>query len=103
MKTTAEKIAVMQAYERREKIEVLVGGTQWLEWNRFDGEPCWAWDKGDYRIAPKPPIEGWCAVWKDNGQVSLTSSIYRDKIIPDGLVSSSEERCCRIAFMREVV
>ena len=48
MKTAAEKIAVMQAYERGEKIELFNG--VWVDCC----EPVWNWDACNYRIAPKP-------------------------------------------------
>lgn len=51
MTTLAEKIAVMQAFERGERVETRhkAGGT-WVECER----PLWDWFRFDYRIAPKP-------------------------------------------------
>ena len=49
MKTLAEKIAVMQAFERGEKIECDVGEG----WKNCPA-PIWDWYETDYRIAEKP-------------------------------------------------
>lgn len=50
MTTLAEKIAVMQAFERGEKIETLITNGEWIEVSF----PMWDWQDCDYRIAPKP-------------------------------------------------
>ena len=48
---TAEKIAVMQAFEDGEKIEYrIVNGVDW----KLMGQPEWDWVYGDYRIKPEP-------------------------------------------------
>lgn len=57
MSTTAEKIEVMQAYERGEKIESSTPSGIWVP----VGSPCWNWYAFDYRIAPKP-LECWVVV-----------------------------------------
>lgn len=50
MTTLAEKIAVMQAFERGEKVEDKhKGGGTWAEC----GSPTWDWFLFEYRIAPK--------------------------------------------------
>ena len=49
MTTLAEKIAVMQAFERGEKIEFRAGGNPWV----VTEAPVWSWHNTTYRIAPK--------------------------------------------------
>ena len=51
MKTTAEMIAVMQAFDRGKKIHVK-HNLLCNDWLRCDG-PSWNWQSFDYRIAPK--------------------------------------------------
>ena len=48
MKTTAEMIEVMQAYDRGEQIEESIDGIVW-----FACEPIWNWGKCDYRVKKK--------------------------------------------------
>ena len=51
-KTTAEKIAVMQAFEEGKKIEIDIQdgrGFHCLGWI-----PNWNWEENDYRIKPQP-------------------------------------------------
>lgn len=51
MTTTAEKIAVMQAFERGEKVEARdVWRDAWHECR----SPNWSWCDTAYRVAPKP-------------------------------------------------
>lgn len=50
MTTTAEKIAVMQAFERGETVDCSTNGTYWLS----TSQPSWDWARFEYRIAPKP-------------------------------------------------
>lgn len=50
MKTTKEKIEVMQAYEMGEQIQLLN-----MDGNWEDKEcPAWNWAKCDYRVKPEP-------------------------------------------------
>jgi hypothetical protein len=49
MKTLAEKIAVMQAAERGEMIQIWDGG-DWVDCP----DPTWDWRRCDYRIKPTP-------------------------------------------------
>lgn len=51
MKTTAEMIEVMQAYERGETIEFYHGYED--KW-KYCSDPIWNWLTTDYRIAIKP-------------------------------------------------
>ena len=52
MKTLAEKIAVMQAFERGEKIEAaFIDSGSWSD----SPTPSWARNVFDYRVASKPP------------------------------------------------
>ena len=48
MKTTKEKIEVMQAYDRGEQIECF-NDKQWKDVNN----PIWDWLNNDYRVKPK--------------------------------------------------
>ena len=50
MKTTKEKIAVMQAFEDGKKVEIKAG--HWGEWQpcSIKGYPCWNWETYDYRL-----------------------------------------------------
>lgn len=88
-KTTAEKIAVMQAYERGEKIEYRnIGSMQrWLE----SANPKWSLGVIDYRIAAPDPVPhtiDWshvsddyvCMVTTSHGNHYLATSIPEDGI-----------------------
>lgn len=52
MKSLQEKIAVMQAWEDGEDIEVCYGGGVWA----LTPEPHWDWAARDYRVKEKPLI-----------------------------------------------
>ena len=52
MKTTAEKIQVMQAYQEGKQIEFMnIHGSDYHEWMICDFEPIWDWLTCDYRIS----------------------------------------------------
>lgn len=51
MKTTAEMIAVMQAYEDGKEIEFYHNG--YSKW-RKSPDPTWDWYRNDYRVKPEP-------------------------------------------------
>lgn len=81
-KTTAEMIAVMQAYERGEKIELKCN----ISGEYSDCRPYWNWIDNDYRIAPPKPVphqidwshvgDKFCAiVTTSKGEVYLTTSL----------------------------
>lgn len=56
MKTTKEKIVVMQAYDEGKQIQIKDGGyDDWSDWNA-DYEPNWDWQQFKYRIKPEEPI-----------------------------------------------
>lgn len=55
MKTDAEKIEVMQAHLRGEKIEYKPPSGNWY----VNERPQWDWPQCDYRIAPKVPRRIW--------------------------------------------
>ena len=63
MKTTREKIEIMEAYERGEKIQIY--GAIPNKWTDMNIEPLWDWKNFDYRIKPK---------FKD-GDILFTESI----------------------------
>lgn len=50
MTTTAEKIAVMQAFERGDKVEFRTISGGWA----IHEDPSWNWSNTEYRVAPKP-------------------------------------------------
>ncbi len=52
-KTLAEKIAVMQAAERGEEIEMKFNSEERESWQKLD-DPLWNWGEFDYRVKPKP-------------------------------------------------
>lgn len=53
MKTTAEKIKVMQAFERGEQIEAKMDEAPWVR----SVDPSWDWTTFDYRVKPtKKPV-----------------------------------------------
>ena len=57
MKTTKEKIAVMQASEDGKEIEVRTAGHQ--DWYRASISPTWDWHSFDYRIATESKLRPW--------------------------------------------
>jgi len=64
MKTTAEKIAVMQAFVDGKQIEWWggYGNTDYALWNRDAGpEPSWDWARFDYRVNQGPLVK-WAVV-----------------------------------------
>lgn len=86
-KTTAEMIAVMQAYERGEKIECRnIKQEEWYPLANFWCDRLWNWETADFRIAPPKPVQhqiDWshvgdkfCAiVTTSKGEVYLTTSL----------------------------
>jgi hypothetical protein len=58
MKTTKEKIEVMQAFEDGKKIEFLMPVNGWNEWLPA-GEPNWNWETNDYRIKAESKLRPW--------------------------------------------
>lgn len=92
MKTTKEKIEVMQAFEDGEDCELKslsrVGGLGWDDLNSSISSwtPVWVWDKFDYRIKPKSPIVRW-AVYRDglydvSFEIELEAQHYVDWYVP---------------------
>jgi hypothetical protein len=74
MSPTEEKIEVMRAFARGEKIE-----TQHKLLNEWhpDSTPTWDWANYNYRIKPRPK-ELWVVV-RGEGQMNEYRSTYRDK------------------------
>lgn len=62
MKTTREKIEVMEAYERGEQIEYKP--FQWDKGWRIESDPNWNWSQFDYRIKPKQKVRRWLWAYK---------------------------------------
>ena len=66
MKTTAEMIKIMQAFQDGKSIQVMERGDPTETWNNLiHGKPTWNWFIYDYRI--KPPIKrsGWMNCYPD--------------------------------------
>jgi hypothetical protein len=61
MKTTEEKIAIMQAESEGQIVEVSFIGRPWTEIK----SPTWDWSSNDYRIKAKKPREWWANVYGD--------------------------------------
>lgn len=81
-KTTAEKIAVMQAYERGEKIEAKSNGVS-TRWS-VNYDPRWNWSSFDYRIAAPEPVPhtiDWSHVSEDF--VCILTSSCGDVLLSD--------------------
>ncbi len=57
MKTTEEKITVMQAYKQGKKIECF-SNDRWDDWIS-KAEPSWDWWHNDYRIKKAPELRAW--------------------------------------------
>lgn len=76
MKTTAEMIEVMQAFERGEIIEVKL---QYSGVFTYAGSTiAFDWQHNDYRIAEKPKkmVKMWLWLFKDSGGAYLTTRYY---------------------------
>ncbi len=62
MKTTKEKIEVMQAFVDGKTVEVgrrsIRKGLEWIELPQSE-EPFWHWQDSDYRIKPEPELRPW--------------------------------------------
>ena len=57
MKTTEEKITVMEAYKQGKKIECF-SNDGWDDWI-IKSEPSWDWLHNDYRIKKAPELRAW--------------------------------------------
>jgi hypothetical protein len=87
MTTLAEKIAVMQAAERGEKIQVrVVIGREDIDrepWADVDDTEFigWNWNRSDYRVAPKPPIvhEGWVVFYRGHDKNIYSYGWFKTK------------------------
>ena len=53
MKTTKEKIEIMQAYDRGEQIQIKGSNIDWIDIIDIVS-PKWDWINYDYRVKPKP-------------------------------------------------
>ena len=93
MKTTAEMIEVMQAYERGEKVEAC--------WRRHSNDwvkcelPQWDWSNFNFRIAPKP-LECWIVTNINGSVVAYYESERPAKEHANG-------NCGKAIKMREVI
>lgn len=74
MKTTEEKIAIMQAYVDGQHIQYREDFYD-REWSDFDegSYPTWDWSSSDYRIKPAEPRTRFFVEWMDG---SLSSSNF---------------------------
>ena len=76
MKTTKEKIEIMQAYERGEQIQIYYPDTD--EWEDVESTLLWDWVNFDYRIKSKfkdgdilfvTSLNSWIFIFKENEQL----------------------------------
>lgn len=84
MTTLAEKIAVMQAFARGEKIECTEIG--YGGWSSTD-VPLWDWEGFEYRIAkPEPKIGTLVTMLDTDGEIrfALKDSPAHENLIHDG-------------------
>ncbi len=81
-KTTAEKIEVMQAYERGEEIEYYTrphNSLDFADW-KVPYKPNWNWVDYDYRVKPKPVTKTiYYCIYK-KGDDFTTSPLYENKV-----------------------
>lgn len=70
-KTLAEKIAVMQAAERGEEIEIRACGC--ANWHLPAQDFAWNWRDYDYRVKPKP--QKFWVVFNDKNQLVAATNI----------------------------
>jgi hypothetical protein len=66
--TTAGKVAVMQAHDRGERVDVtakLWPSTSSRQWREVGQQPQWNWEECDYRIAPPEPARGQLALARE--------------------------------------
>lgn len=54
MKTTKEKIDVMQGFEEGKPIQIRTNKKVDSKWFDFKDTPNWNWEENDYRIKPEP-------------------------------------------------
>lgn len=60
MKSTEEKIRIMQAFVDKKEVQWSSGGGFWNDLvNNNKEEVCWNWQHNDYRIKPKTPRYVW--------------------------------------------
>lgn len=64
MTTTAQKIAIMQAFAEGKLVECLGFDGAWSAYPKGQ-EPVWNWDDFDYRVAETKPSINWDHVSKD--------------------------------------
>lgn len=77
MKTTAEMIAVMQAFERGEKIEIRDVDEE--SWGNLVVAPSWNWRHYDYRIKPREPRVIWVNEYAGAGSAYHDSEEFARK------------------------
>ena len=100
MKTLAEKMAVMESFQRGERIEsmqCLTTNESWI----VETEPEWNWVYYDYRVKTKP-VERW-GYMNQSGEVC--ESTYPTKAIAEGVFRMAQFGGTlkgRIFLMREV-
>lgn len=100
-KTTAEKIEVMQAYERGEEIEYSVpfSGLDFAKWD-FPHEPNWNWERCDYRVKPKPVTTTlYYCIYKKGDEFGI-SPFYGNRGSLDGFCMGSSYIGCEILEKR---
>ncbi len=75
MKTTAQMIEVMQAWQRGETIEVRDIGEK--RWGTLIDEPSWNWIDSDYRIKPREPRVIWVNEYSDRSILHSNEEIAK--------------------------
>ena len=71
---TAEKIAVLQAAERVEKIQYQ--SRHGSVWSDVVGQPCWDFSACNYRVKPAAPLRCWVRVFDDRAGDDKFGSAY---------------------------
>ncbi len=75
MKTTAEKIAVMQAYDEGKKIRIDHYGAIQFCLKSTHGDLCWDWKDSDYEIVEEPKQ----VPFDFSDAISLISRVFKHK------------------------
>jgi len=91
MKTTREKIEVMQAFEDGEDVQYGYCGETDTVWQNVPN-PNWNWVDFDYRIKPKPKV-----IWVNESKSSLHSYAYNSEDDARYADESSSQPIARVA------
>ena len=77
MKTTKEKIEVMQSFLEGKKIQLYDNGS-WCDWHGYEDEPHWDWQLYDYRVKSevKQKVKRWLWAYKGKSDLIWSSCIH---------------------------